>query len=430
LTAAIARRARLVALGAIAALGLAVPAAAQSRRYPPAPVDKDAEKAARSDLWNAAITPQRHPYQELVHAAVAALGQRTPDQTLEAIKKLDAAIRLLPREPEAYRLRGDAHLGNRSWAECAADFAAADARIQQPDEPPAALAELRRKLGVCQARAGKLGDAEKTLAETVASGNGTGEIWMRLGEVRIAMGKLDEAIAALRSAADTTEPAAQAMIHFLLAVAYDRARRPADALVEAGDGAKLDRQLATLHNPTVPPLGAGELDYMRGLACLAEPARPEHALAHFRRFEAAAPSSPWRKRADEHIHDLRALELPDAISKTGTAPIDLDAVRASARHAMPQMRACLARLPQIVVEVEISRAGPRTPATDRMQSRTFSPPPDGVSVRRAVGDAAELTDKDLDAVDRCLQPVAARIALPAVKERDTFYKIAFHVVGP
>jgi tetratricopeptide (TPR) repeat protein len=414
------------ALGVLGVLGLAAPASAQSRRYPPAPVDKDAEKAAKSRLWNAAITPERHPYQELVHAAIAALGQRTPDQTLEAIKKLDAAIRLLPRDPEAYRLRGDAHLEHKDWAECAADFAAADAHTQQAEEPPRALAELHRKLGLCQARAGKLSDAEKTLAETVASGNGTGELWMRLGEVRIAMGKLDEAIAALRSAADSTEPGAQAMIHFLLAVAYDRARRPADALLEAGEGVKLDRQLAALQNPVVPPLGVGELDYMLGLAYSAEPARPEYSLAHFRRFEAAAPDSPWRKRADDHIHDIKTADLPDTISRSGTAPLDLDAARASARRAMPQMRACLARYPAVVVEVEISRAGPRTPPTDRMRPRFFSPP-DGVAVHRSDG---ELSDQELDAIDRCLQPLAARLALPAVKERDTYYKVAFHVVGP
>jgi tetratricopeptide (TPR) repeat protein len=249
---------------------------------------------------------------------------------------------------------------------------------------------------------------------------------MRLGEVRIAMGKLDEAIAALRSAIDAAEPGTQAMIHFLLAVAYDRARRPADALGEAAEGVKLDRQLATLHDPVVPPLGAGELDYMLGLAYGAEPAQPELSLAHFRRFEAAAPDSPWRKRADDHVRELRTAELPDAISHSGTAPLDLDAARAAARKAMPQMRVCLARLPTVVVDVEISRAGPRTPPADRQRSR-FSTPPDGVTVRRLVGD---LSGPELDAVDRCLQPLAARLALPAVKERDTYYKAAFHVVGP
>lgn len=410
-----------------AALGLAAPAAAQSRRYPPEPVDRDAEAAAKSNLWSAAVTPERHPYQNLVRAATEALAQRTADQTLEAIQKLDAAIKLLPREPEAYRLRGDAYLERKDWVRCAADFAAADAHLQRDRETPRALSELHRKLGLCEARAGKLGDAERTLAETAAAGNASGEVWMRLGEVRIAMGKLDEAIAALGSALEATDGNAQAMIHFLLAEAYDRARRPGDALLEAAEGVKLDRQLTVLHNPVIPPLGPGEPDYMLALAYGAtEPARPELAIAHFRRFVQQAPDSPWRRRAEDHLRDLRSTELPETVTRGGSAPLDLDAVRVAARRAMPQMRACLARFPTAVVEVEITRSGPRTPPTDRLRPRFFTPP-DGVTVKLLVG---ELADRDLEAVDRCLEAQAGRIALPAIRERDVYYKAAFAVVGP
>ena len=420
-------RASLAALVALGVLGFAVPAPAQSKRYPPEPIDKDAERAGRSELWNAAITPERPPYQKLVRAAAEALTLRTGDQTLEAISKLDAAIQLLPHEPEAYRLRGDAHLERRAWAKCAADFAAAEAAApRHDDEPPKAITELHRKLGICQAHAGKLGDAEATFAETVAAGAASGELWMRLGEVRIAMGKLDEAIAALKSALTVTDPPAQAMIHFMLAAAYDRARRPADALVEAGEATKLDRALSTLQNPVVPPLGAGEADYMLGLAYSTDLPRPEHALAYFRRFVTAAPDSPWRKRAEEHIHDLKTSELPETITRSGTASLEVDAARAAARRAMPQLRACLARFPAVVVEVEIAKAGPRTPPTDRMRPRFFSPP-DGVTVRRAIG---ELSDPELDAIDSCLSPLATRLALPAVKDRDTYYKATFYVIGP
>jgi tetratricopeptide (TPR) repeat protein len=419
--------ATLAVIGAVGLVGLGPPAAAQSRRYPPEPVDKDAEEANRSKLWNAAVTPERHPYQDLVRGASEALAQRTGDATLEAIKKLDAAIKLLPHEAEAYRLRGDAYLERKDWARCAADYGAADANLRREDEPARALAELHRKLGSCQARAGKLADAERTLAETAASGNASGEIWMRLGEVRIAMGKLDEAIAALSSALEATEPGAQAMIHFLLAMAYDRARRPADALLEAAEGARLDRPFSTLTNPAIPPLGAGELDYMLGLAFSAEPVRPEYVLAYFRRFIKAAPDSPWRKRAEDHLRDLKTGEFPEAVPPPGgTAPLDRDAVRAAARRVMPQMRSCLARFPNLVVEVEITRSGPRTPPTDRMRPRFFTPP-DGVTVKLAVG---ELAERDLDAVDRCIEAQVNRIALPAIHERDVYYKAAFSVVGP
>jgi tetratricopeptide (TPR) repeat protein len=421
-------RAVIAGLAVLGVFGVAAPAPAQSKRYPPAPVDKDAERAAKSKLWSAAVTPERRPYQDLVRAAAEALGQRTGDQTLEAIKQLDAAIQLLPHEPDAYRLRAEAHLERKDWAKCAADFAAADAATRRNDDPQKPTADLHLKLAICQARAGKLGDAEKTLTQTAASGNAFPDLWMRLGEVRVAMGKLDEAIAALKSALGGTEPPAQAqaLIHFMLAAAYDRARRPADALFEAREATKLDRPLSTLLNPAVPPLGAGELDYMLGLAYSADLPRPELALAYFRRFVAAAPDSPWRKRAEEHLRDIKTSELPETITRGGPAPLDLDAARATARRAMPQMRACLAKLPAVVVQVEISKAGPRTPPTDRMRPRFFSPP-DGVTVRRSIG---ELSEKDLDAIDRCLQPIAAHLALPAVKERDTYYQAMFYVVGP
>jgi tetratricopeptide (TPR) repeat protein len=325
---------RAVVIGVLGAvgLGLAAPARAQSKRYPPDPVDKDAEQATRSDLWNAAVTPERQPYQSLIRGAAEQLAQRTAPAALEAFKKLDQAIQLLPREPEAYRMRGEASLDRRDWVQCATDLAAADAYTQRDDEPPKVMAELHRKLGLCQARAGRLGDAEKTLAEAVASGNAAGELWMRLGEVRIAMGKLDEAIAALRSALDGSEPSAQPLIRFMLAAAYDRARRPADALLEATEGLKLDQQLTVLQNPVIPPIHTGENEYMLGLAYSGDKPRPEYALAYFRRFVKIAPQSPWRKRAEDHIRDVKAAALPDAITRTGTATIDLEAARAMVRR--------------------------------------------------------------------------------------------------
>lgn len=418
-------RAAIVAVVLAAAVGGIGVAAAQSKRYPPLPVDKDAEAATKSKLWNAAITPERQPYQDLVRGAQEQLALRTKPVPPEVIRLLDEAVALLPREPDAYRLRGDAHFDNAAWERCAADFAAAERYARRDEETPRAMVELRRRLGLCQARAGKLADAEATLADAVAAGNAAGELWMRLGEVRVAMGKLDEAIAALKSALDSTEGSAQALINFMLATAYDRARRPGDALAAASDGVRQDPHLASLKIPVMPPVSPGEHDYMLALAYSSDTARPEHALALFRRFVKASPTSPWRKRAEEHIRDIKTAELPETFTRTG-APFDIEAARTAVRRSMPQLRACLAGFSTSVVEVEISRAGPRTPPTDRTRPK-FSTPPDGVTVRRAVG---ELTDRELIEIDRCLQPIASKLAMPVIKERDTFYKAAFHVVGP
>jgi hypothetical protein len=49
------------ALVAVAIVSAAAPAWAQSRRYPPEPVDRDQEQAQHSALWEAATNPQRTP---------------------------------------------------------------------------------------------------------------------------------------------------------------------------------------------------------------------------------------------------------------------------------------------------------------------------------------------------------------------------------
>jgi hypothetical protein len=216
------------------------------------------------------------------------------------------------------------------------------------------------------------------------------------------------------------------MTHFLLAEAYDRARRPADAVVEAAEAVRLDRSLSLLFNPAMPALGNGDYDYMLGLAFAVEPARPEMSLAYFRRYVKSAPDSPWRKRAEEHIREIKASAFPEAVSHAGTAPVDPELVRGAARRVMPQLRACLGKLPTAVVEVEIIKSGPRTPSTDRTRPHVFMQP-DGVTVHRAVG---ELSDDDLAAIEACIKPFATRIAMPAVKDRDTYYKASFYVVAP
>jgi len=176
----------------------------------------------------------------------------------------------------------------------------------------------------------------------------------------------------------------------------------------------------------IPLLGAGEADYMLALVYSADPAHPGYAPAYFRRFVEEAPDSPWRRRAEDHLRDLKPGDFPETVARGGSAPLDLEVMRGAVRRVMPQLRACLARAPSVAIEVEISRSGPRTPTTDRMRPRFFTPP-DGVTVRLAVG---ELADPDLDAVDRCVESITARIALPQVKERDTYYKATFYVVGP
>jgi len=416
-----------VKLALLALLLASAPAWAQSKRYPPEPVDKDKETAAKSNLWERATNPHRSPYQDAVDEAKALLDQRTDDAANEAVKKLDAAVALMPQEPRAFLLRGKAQEQLKQWGKCAADYLAAS---NHPGELTAGEKhDLPLWLGQCQARAGKLADAERTLGEAAASGASGGDVWMRLGEVRIAMGKLEEAIASLEAASDMAD-AQTALVRWLLAGAYDRARRPAEAAASATRALQQDRAASLLENPPLPFLGAGEQDYLRGVAYAAfDPPKPELVLAFFRRFLKTAPESPWRKRAEDHLRELKAAPLPDSVERrSGNAALDLAVATTIVRKAMPGMRACLAKYPGLVLKVEMTRVGPRSTGTPVARARIFAPP-EGVTIEPE-RDLDGLSRGDKDTAIRCAQPVAERIVLPAIKEKDAYYRIGFLIVAP
>lgn len=422
------RRPLLAALTAIASAA-AAPAHAQSRRYPPEPVDKDDEAANRSGLWEAATNPQRTPYDALVAEAQQGMEDHSPEALKDAIVKLGQAIKLLPDDERAYRLRGDARLALADWAGCAADFQATLDRLRRPDVEARSTADLRRRLGTCLARAGQLADAERVLADAAATGHATGELWLQLGQVRIALGKLDEAISALEAAKGEGD-VSQSLVRWLLAGAYDRARRPADALDAGQDAWRIDHDLTPLKPSSGYPLiGAGESEYLLGLAWeMAESPRPELATLYFRRFVTLAPESPWRRRAHEHLRELDRIALPEQVEQIGgNAAFDRAAARAAVRRFMPQLRACAADLPEVLFEVDITKIGPRSTTPG---PRLYVPPA-GAPIRVAdnPGDAPK---GDTDATIRCMQKHADRVmaALPAVKGKDTYFKARFYVIGP
>ncbi len=414
----------------VASMAMATTAFAQSKKYPPVPVDKDVEAASKSKLWDSATNPHRTPYKADIDEARELLKQRTDDGAQEAVKKLDHAVSLLPNDSEAFQVRGDAYVALKDWVKCAADFSAAGNNAKRGELDGKAIAELRKKLGLCQARAGKLADAERTLADAVASGSGTGEVWMRLGEVRIAMGKLEEAVGALEAARDAADGVSPALIQWLLAGAYDRSLNPSEATKAAQKALGFDRAAALLENPPIPFLGIGEQDYLRGLAYGAmDPPRPEYVVVFFRHFTKVAPQSPWRKRAEEHLREMKAVQLPDMIEpKGGNAALDRTGATAAVRKAMPAMRACLAKYPGLALKVEITRVGPRTPVVPGARRPVFAPP-EGVTVTSDLN-LDTVTTADKDSAIRCVDPIADKIQLPAIKEKDAYYKVGFFVVAP
>jgi len=417
-------RSLLVALGLVLATA---PAVAQSKRYPPEQPDKELAEEQRSELWESTLHPDTRPYRELVRDAKRLIDQNTPDDLKAALDKLAAAIKLLPRESDAYLVRGGFYLARKDWAKCADDLDRAEDTAQLDDT--ALRTKLRIDLASCLARAGRLAEAEATLVRASASAQSQrGELWMRLGEVRIAMGKLDEAIDALTASLDADS--GNALTRWLLMAAYDRARRPSDALDHAQLARRYDGQRTYIDNPPLPLLGVAEADYLDGLAYRYAIPTPEYALLYFRRYVQAAPDSPWRRRAEEHVRELSAMKWParETITSTGTAAVDVNAVRKALERPVASMRQCLAKLPASAFQISVTRVGARTPETvrDRPQYRL---PPAGAKVINMVNlDGA--ARPDLETAQRCLQQQADKLALPGPKERDTYFILSFVVVSP
>ena len=401
---------------------------AQSKRYPAPPKDADKDLESHSQLWESALDPERKPYDELVRDAKRMLDDRTKDSAKNALPKLEQAIQRLPKDYRAHAVRGLAYLILNDWANCASDLALADAAVSEPPERDT----IELELGICQGRAGRLADAETTLVHAVTVAP-HGEQWMRLGEVRIALGKLDEAEDALKAALEAGD-GIQGTIHWLLAVAYDRARKSTQADEEAHKAINMDSSFNLIMYPTYPWLRAGELDYMIGIARRTTPdlqrdqATPEIALLHFRHFLKVAPDSPWRRRAEEHVRELASISFPTTISRTpqSTALVETAPMVPLVQKAMPSMRACAAKLPSTAFVVTIVKAGPRDDSKDRVH---YSVPVASVKIttERSLDPITDATDQ---AAHQCISTIAGRIALPSPKERDQYYQVAFLVVAP
>lgn len=419
----------------IALLLLSGTALAQSKRYPAPPKDVDQEAESHSHLWESALDPERKPYEELVRDARRLLDDSShpqKDQAAAALPKLDEAVAHLPKDYRAHALRGRAYLILGQFAKCAADLELADADNLRDDgstDPERDTIELQ--LGICQGRGGKLADAERTLLHAVAVAP-HGEQWMRLGEVRIALGKLDEAVDSLTAALEARD-GVEAAIHWLLALAYDRARKSSLADDEARIALNRDPTFTLIQNPAYPWLRPGELEYMMGIARRTSAnqdrdATPEIALLYFRRFLRIAGDSPWKRRAEEHVKELASLPFPLSLPRTAqsTALVDTTAYVPIVQRAMPALRACVAKLPGEAFTVTIVRSAPHETSAAKPH---YAVPASSVKVAPSV-ELEPITQEAEDAAVRCLAPIAERIALPQPKERDTYYQVSFTVVAP
>lgn len=411
---------------AVLALVLALappPARAQSTRYSAPPRDKDREQDRSSQLWEQAVEPQRAPQARLLAEASRLLAGRTPHDVQQAVAKVTEAIALGPADPEAYFLRGMAYEQLQRWNECAAD-------VRQALElrPDFANTDLRYGdnpllgLGVCLARAGKLAEAEVALHRAVARSPGVHE-WLRLGETRIAMGKLREGVEALLASTEASgEASPSALNWWLRALAYDRGRQSSLASEAVAAAAVGDRFLRQLTSPMEPFVSKADELYLLGLGWEGI-SRPELALAHFRAALEVSADGPWARRTREHVAALEQTSFPLDVARSGPAPLDPDLARATVRKAMPALAACVAALPHVAFTLRITRARPATTGTG---IHTVPPVP-GVTVTQDTA-FGEPSAEVLDRATRCLTAETQHLDLPAIKEPGTWYYLTFSLI--
>jgi tetratricopeptide (TPR) repeat protein len=417
----------LLSLGLWVASAASGAAQAQSVRYPPPPVDKDRALDETSSLWEQATEPGRAPQAALLAAARRLIAARTPSDLENAAAKATEAITLRASDAIAYFVRGAAREQLGRWAECAADYQRAidlDPKLS-PDPELRGGGSPLLGLGICQARAGRLSEAELSLDQAVSHNPAGVEEWIRLAETRIAMGKLREGLEALAASTDAShDPQPSAFNLWLRALAYDRSLQASLAAENAQAAAVVDRFFRQLTSPSVPFIHEAEQQYVLGLAWEST-AHPELALAYFRGVVFTQPEGLWKRRAHEHVELLEQSDFPQDLTRVGPAPIDGDVAKAALHRQLGSLTACVTELPLVVFEIKITRSHPSLPGN----GPRVVPPPPGVQVAPSVIIGAPPAAA-LERAGTCLKAAAQHVELPPIKDPGTWHHLTFSIVAP
>jgi tetratricopeptide (TPR) repeat protein len=366
----------------------------------------------------------------------------------QAAEILDHAIELLPEAPDAYFLRGWVHELEGNWPACADDYAAAAERDPdfEPVPNPRFRGPLADGLGACLARAGRFEDAEVALTQYTATGEASSGVWFRLGEVYMALGRLDDALAALDRAADKARGTDIAPVRWLRATALDRARRPAAAADEAAGALRIDPQRLRIPgaSPAQPSAPAEDTFYHAAIAHLASspedrdtrvpalPALPERAVLYLREYVRVATNPAWKKRGEEQLAALRELEPADALTrpgaKLGTTRLDAATIARALRKDLARLSTCLDRVPQLAVEVRVVIHGPPPRSGKANAIADRNRPPAGAWPRALAQVGLVPPTADQTAAHACIQDAARKLKVPKL-ERGAWVQLVFPVIS-
>lgn len=419
------------------ALVAATAATAAAQAAPPAsPEDPERAAEARSAFWDEVAHPGTRARHEQIADAIRALRLTSAD--LSAVERgLTELTVAAPTSADAWGYLAVTAERRRRWGVCADAYARAYALapgwraealidVRTPAKSPLVRAPVL-SVALCATRAGAYAAARAAVERAIALGESSSELWLRAGEIALAEGRLIDAIDALGR---STEPAAA----WLRAMAFDRARRDAEAEAAAERANREDPYAARTTSGAIPLAPPHDADYVMALAAR-QRGQWSFVVAYLRRYLAAAPADDrFRARAGEHlaIAARAALtELP-VVQASDRDAASTTALTADVVAARPRLEACLRDVPTGLAELRITMAAPpRAPTPTRPARPTApsrrppTPPPHGrpslpapTPYRPGVSAyyllAPSAADGDRDAALRCLEEVGATIRLPTL----------------
>ncbi|MCP4449567.1 MAG: tetratricopeptide repeat protein [Myxococcales bacterium] len=388
-----------VLLFALTSFGAAKAAHGQSWAHPPL-TDFDAESEDASEFWDAVLSGNGD-YKELTKQATALESSRVPAQRQSALAVWEAIAKLRPADVRAHFYIGTHNVDQRNWPACAKAFAevfAIDPSYAGPDlENPSGVGG---KLGKCLLYSGNFEEAVKHFQRLVSQKYESSEIYLHLGEALMALGRLDEAIFALRQARSHARRHQRSMDRqtgYALAVALDRAEQLGESRELLRQLGRRDSQLTSLRSSDKIYAPPSEEHYYLAVASEAQD-NAIRALYHFRRFLSLASESPWRMHTQSHLDGIATPKLAKRLNVSGSAQWPVKALRKAIQAKTGPLSSCLHGHPQVLVRITLSGV--------------LSRPVSRHTARAAISAQAEVDQETLAKVVECLELAARQISMP------------------
>lgn len=412
------------------ALAVATPAAHAQELYrpwlDPEAVDVDEESETRSSFWERAVEPNRAEWDLRVKRAGQLIKHSNKQSLSQAVALLREAIRLAPEQPDAHWYLGQVYFLMGKFDACAASRKRT--AVLAPDyEVPGvyrAPSNVDEGIGVCLSLGGDFTGALRHFKRTLAKGDdprtASYAIRWRLGETYMALGRLDEAIGALKEAVRLGRR--DFIVHYALATAYDRNEQAARARAAMEMALRHDSTQSLLARRDLHISPPEDVHYYDALAKMQPPIRKREphtivrnlamAIIKFRRFLAEHENGPWTRRARAHIRALSRESITVAGHwQRGAAGLAAKPTRAAIEGAHRELQACARPTPGVLYTVRITALT----RSRRGEPTRFGAARPVAGVRTLHYEEIETEPVKIARAKECIDRVASGLKLPKPK---------------